>query len=205
MPVGQEPSFEVGSITSTGAKITVYPLSPYTAYRVFVRLASDPNDESYSKWFSSKTSKFSTTVTGLSPGTKYLANIAYHTVAQAEGSQWHSDPIPFTTLGSGGGTSRPKNWSWNSVVEKGEPIQISARDWNAFCDRINEFREYDGKSAYDFTYVYKGDAISASIVNEARSAINGISTSATITRVYSGDLITADYFNGIAWALNQTK
>ena len=98
---------------------------------------------------------------------------------------------------------RPDDWSWWSTVSSGSPIAITAREWNAFCTRINEFREYAELSSYSFTSVSKGTPISATIVNQARSAISGISGHGTLpSAAVSGGKITATFFNRLASALN---
>lgn len=98
---------------------------------------------------------------------------------------------------------RPDDWSWWSTIKTGSPIAITAKEWNAFCTRIDEFREYDELSPYPFTSVSKGTLISAEIVNEARSAIGSISGHGTLpSKVSSGDAITASFFNALKTALN---
>lgn len=101
------------------------------------------------------------------------------------------------------GLNRPDDWSWWSTVSSGSPIAITAREWNAFCTRINDFREYAELSSYSFTSVSKGTPISATIVNQARSAISGISGHGTLpSAAVSGGKITATFFNRLASALN---
>ena len=99
---------------------------------------------------------------------------------------------------------RPNDWSWYTTIKSGSDINISAREWNDFTSRINAFREYDGLSDYNFTYVYSGTTpISASICNEARSAISPISGRGTLpSRAVSNSPLTASFFNGLMNALN---
>ena len=190
-----------------GITFTVREISPGDVVRFYVRhdpeISSDPVIDI--KETATKTSH-TETFDGLEPETDYVINAG---IVVGNTTSWikanYITTPPYEGGGGGETPTRPRDWVWESRIKQGAPIEISASEWNSFCDRINEFREYDGLSAYNFTHVYKGDAISASIVNEARSAINRISTSENITLVSRGDLITADYFNGIAWALNQTK
>lgn len=99
---------------------------------------------------------------------------------------------------------RPSDWGWYSTIKSGSEINITAREWNDFTSRINAFREYDGLSDYNFTYVRSGvTPISAAICNEARSAISPISGRGTLpSRVVSNSPLTASFFNGLMNALN---
>lgn len=117
-----------------------------------------------------------------------------------DGTYWPAGSATVTVTST---PQRPWDWAWYSTIKQGGAIGLSASEWNTFCDRINEFRLYDGLSEYDFTYVYKGDAVSASIVNEARTAISAISGHGTLpSRAVSGGVVTADFFNDLKDALN---
>lgn len=99
--------------------------------------------------------------------------------------------------------TRPDDWSWDSTIRSGSAIAITAAEWNDFCTRINEFREYAGLSSYSFTTVRSGTTISAAIVNQARTAINAISGHGTLpSAAVSGGAITASFFNTLVSALN---
>lgn len=99
---------------------------------------------------------------------------------------------------------RPDDWEWTSKIEQDAPIAITAIEWNNFTSRINAFRIYKGLSNYSFTTAYGGETkISASIVNEARIAINAIDGSGEVPdKVEPGDTIYASFFIGLADALN---
>ena len=97
----------------------------------------------------------------------------------------------------------PPPWQWISTVSVGSPFMISAQEWRSFCDRINAFRAFKGLSAYSFSNVSSGQAVSATIVNQARTAINAVSTHGTLPpQIVSGDTITAYVFNQLRIALN---
>lgn len=99
--------------------------------------------------------------------------------------------------------TRPDDWSWDSTIESGSAITITAVEWNNFCARINEFREYAGLSSYSFTTVRSGTTISATIVNQARTAISEISGHGTLpSAAVSGGVINASFFNTLVSALN---
>lgn len=69
-------SIITSSITETSVKIQITPDPNYRYYRVFVRLYSDSSDSTYDKMFAiaSTTGK---TITGLTPGTRYVINVGY--------------------------------------------------------------------------------------------------------------------------------
>ena len=182
--------------------ITVRGVSSGDVVRFFVR--TDPGnvtiiDEQYTATSTSITRTFE----GLEERTDYAVNAG---VVTGNSTDWIGTQY-FTTPSQGGsGGNRPDDWYWESTIASGRTINISASEWNDFCDRINEFRDYDGLSSYSFTRVYRGDPIEASIVNEARSAISAISTSGNVPgRVYSGDPIYADIFLDLRDALNETS
>jgi hypothetical protein len=70
-------------------------------------------------------------------------------------------------------TNRPEDWEWDTLDEMSSEheITLTALEWNNFCDRINEFREYCGLSDYSFTIVKSGDYIEADHVNKVVAAL----------------------------------
>ncbi len=145
---------------------------------------------------------------GLVPGTSYAVNAG---TALPDGrADWFNTKYFTTSQGGGGGGTdipdiptpvRPSDWAWWSVIDSGAAINISASEWNAFCDRINEFRSYKGFDEITFSRVYRGTAISAAIVNEARNAIYPMSNWVPYA-VSQGDIISASFFLGLQTALN---
>lgn len=180
--------------------ITVRGVSSGDLVRFFVR--TDPGnvtiiDEKYTATGTSITKTFE----GLQERTDYAVNAG---VTVGDTTDWIG--IQYFTTPSQGGGSRPDDWDWYSTIASGQTINLSASEWNDFCDRINEFRDYDGLSQFSFTTVYRGDPIEASIINEARSAISNISTSGAVpNRVNSGDPIEASIFLDLRDALNATS
>lgn len=129
---------------------------------------------------------------GLTPGTDYFVVVYYNE------AEFHDEA--FTTLAN----ARPDAWEWWSVVEKGAEIQLSAAEWNAFTACINDFRVYKDLAEYSFTTAVSGKtAISAAIVNQARTAIAAISGHGTLpAAAVQGDPVTAAFFNDLRDALN---
>lgn len=105
--------------------------------------------------------------------------------------------------------SRPANWSWTSTVSKGSKASngtvayLTAKEWNNFTARINEFRTYIGLSTYSFTTVVKGNPMTAAQVNQARTAINAMSPPTAVpSAAVSGQSVTAAFINGLSASLN---
>ena len=189
------------SCTALSVSITVRGISSGDTVRFYVR--RNPGsavvvDEQYRSSGSSLTKTFA----GLSASTGYAVNAG---VVSGGSTAWIGAQTFTTPSQSGGGDTktRPNNWYWQSVVSSGATISLSASEWNAFCDRINAFREYAGLSAYYFTSVYRGLPISAAIVNQARDAIAAVNSARGVpARVYSGDTISAAFFQNLQSALN---
>lgn len=140
------------------------------------------------------------TIYGLEPETSYVFNYrAYNDDGYG----------PFMSTGKSATTlsERPDDWAWWTRVRSDGDIDISADEWNAFCERINEFRDYCGKRQYSFTEVYRDDYISAAVVNQAVWAIQGMSPPRSppsqVTSRQSD--VTAAFFNGLMYALNSIE
>ena len=98
---------------------------------------------------------------------------------------------------------RPWDWEWWSNIVSGGEVGLSAIEWNTFCERINEFREYKGLSWYSFMEVSRGDFISASIVNQAVRAIQSMNPPISVPNsVRSGSPLAASFFVGLKNSLN---
>lgn len=191
----------------TWLTITVRGLSSGQRVRYFVR--REPGTLAViDQQFTSSGSSLTKTFDGLAPNTNYAANAG---IVTGSSTAWIGAQYFTTNPSSGGGDepvgpTRPSNWQWWSAIYSGGPVRISAGEWNAFCDRINKFRDYDGLPNYRFSYVRSGDNISASIVNEAVDAIGSIRSAWGVPgRVYRGGTITASFFLGLQDALNSIR
>lgn len=198
------PSYSV-SATDTTVTFTVVPASGYTYYRLFLRLSSSTAMIVDGLGFTA-TSAFSYTVSGLSPETEYTVNVRYGTSsANYEGYTIGAQTV--TTKASSGG-SRPSDWSWATIIATGASVPtygnslapVSASEWNAFCDRINEFRAHKNLSAYPFTTVSRGTSVTSAILKQAVTAISAISGHGTLPTVYN--VTSASFWQGLAAALN---
>ena len=137
-----------------------------------------------------------------------LAANGYYYPTGPYGTDGKSCGVTFTVADGGGvKPTRPANWSWNSIVRAGSPIGITARDWSAFQDRINEFRDYKGLGQYWFTTVSSNTPMYAYLVNQAITAISQIPGHGSLpSDAESGKtIITASFFNSLASALNNVQ
>lgn len=99
--------------------------------------------------------------------------------------------------------TRPDYFSWDTQKTQGASFKLTASEWNSFTRNINMIRTYKNYSTYSFTTVKTGDTITATIYNEARKAIQGISGyGAYIPTVSARDNITAYCLNQIVSELN---
>ena len=192
------PTFTIDAVTSNSVTITVKDFVPNERVRFQVKQYSNSAtavDMDYNVNATTLTKTFS----GLTPNTVYYADVQLNQSLWLGGSSI-TDGKRFVTLAK---NTRPANWSWSSTIEKGKPIKVTAVEWNNFCTRINKFRTYKGLTTYNFTTVSKGMSISATIVNQARTAINGITGHGTLpSEAASGGAITASFFNTLKNALN---
>ncbi len=190
------------SCTALSVSITVRGISSGDAIRFYVR-RNPGSDVVVDEQYRSSGSSLTKTFGGLKASTGYAVNAG---VVSGSSTAWIGAQTFTTPSQSGGGgetKKRPNDWYWQSIVRSGATIALSASEWNAFCDRINAFREYAGLSAYYFTSVYRGLPISASIVNQARDAIAAVNSARGVpARVYSGDAISAAFFQNLQSALN---
>ena len=192
------PTFTIDAVTSNSVTITVKDFVPNERVRFQVKQYSNSStavDMDYKVNATTLTKTFS----GLTPNTVYYADIQLNQSLWLGGSSI-TDGKRFVTLAK---NARPTNWSWLSTIEKGKPIMITAVEWNDFCTCINKFRTYKGLTTYNFTTVSNGTPISATIVNQAHTAINSITGHGTLpSTAVSGGAITASFFNTLKNALN---
>lgn len=181
-------SFSISSIdtTSITLRITVGSSSEFIIY------CTTPAGKEIWNETVTRTSNFNYTINGLIPNTAYKVNVHYDV-----GNAWCGTK-DFTTA-----SARPSSWAWWSTISQNQSIGLSAGEWNAFCVRINEFRDYKGLSQYGaFVTARTGADISAATVNHAVWAIGAMNSGAYSLEVSPGDTITADFFNGLKNYLN---
>jgi len=188
-------SYTLTSITTSSVTVYVSGISSGQSIEIYIRL--DPGsaaDKVFDETYTSTGTHLIKTCSGLPDGTNFAINVKYQ-------GDWIGAQT-FSTKTQAAPT-RPRDWQWTSTVSAGSPIRISAAEWNNFCSRINEFRRYKSLSNYSFTTVYSGTPISATIVNQAVSAIKGISGYGSyLYYVSPGNAITAYFFNLLKTELN---
>ena len=195
---GSLPNFTIDAVTADSVTITVNGFIPNENVRYQVTQYSNSSKPVDITYYLNATT-LTKTFTGLSPNTVYYADIQIANAFWIGGSAITAGK-KFTTLAE---NARPSDWAWTSTIASGKPIRITAVEWNNFCARINEFRTYRGLTTYSFTTVSKGTTISATIVNQARTAISGITGHGSLPTVASkGSEMTASFFNMLKDALN---
>lgn len=108
------------------------------------------------------------------------------------------------------GTIRPPFFSWDTEKVAGQPINVTASEWNKLTQNINAMLSYRKLQTRTFTTAYPNQKITASIFNEVRTAIytsgTGLNSSIAIPSAvtWSGNpvIITANHFNKIVESLN---
>ena len=103
--------------------------------------------------------------------------------------------------------ARPSEWTWHTSKVAGGVISLTANEWNSFCTKINQFRQYKSLSNYSFATATSGSIITASIVNQAVNAISAMNppTSTPSTTVSKSTVITASFFNTLSRSLNSIQ
>lgn len=199
------PSIQTASVTSNSATCYVAGLS--NAYSRADRTCTwtlDGIPKGTSTLGAYVTQGGNYTFWGLSPDTTYVVGVSI-TAPDVSGTgtlTYYEGSRSVTTL-----KSRPNDFYWPaSTGSTGDPINVTASDWNAFCDRINEFRAYEGMAKITLPKVTQGQPMRASQYNEVLEAIlafadHGPQVSAS-SYVTSQSAITKKQFNNLALALN---
>lgn len=100
-------------------------------------------------------------------------------------------------------SNRPSLFYWTYGKTQGAAFNLTAAEWNALTQNINEVRVYKGLSNYSFNTAYVGGTFTAIIYNQARVAIQAISGYGSyIPTVSSGQTITAYMMNILVSELN---
>ena len=133
----------------------------------------------------------------LTPGTEYKvqATIYY----SSDGIEEEKTVYTYCTTAN----PRPDYFEWVYLKAQGEDVYITAGEWNALQDNINEVRAYKSYSDYSFTRAYSGDDITATMYNQCISAINTISSSSLLSyKVNAGDALSAEAINNLRDFIN---
>lgn len=188
MPKLSSPTLNVDATikTNTSIQITMYTVSE--AERYYARINGGSIQTKTTRTF---------TFTGLSPNTKYLIEIKCSANGYLD-SNWAG--YLATTLSI-------TSWEWWYPKVKDGSFNLTAGEWLAFCNKINEIRVANGLGEYGFTtsstYIAKDKPYYAWIYNQAKTAIDSLNTGYTLLTATSGDMIRAnEHFNNLKNALN---
>lgn len=144
---------------------------------------------------------------GLTSNTKYVMGLfsdtAYTFKLYAVNDGGNSYPV-FVTVTTD--SLRPDDWVWSSLVtnaavySSGNTLRanvVNATEWNAFCARINEFRQFRSLTNYNFTAANTGESLTDSMAMEAVNAINEMTPVSIGAGPYSTLMNLKDALNSI--------
>ncbi len=139
-------------------------------------------------------------ILGLTNGTFYTFTVTPKNTSASSG---------LTSYGGSGSASatpnktRPSNFAWSYAKTSGGDFNVHATEWNGLTSRINDFRAYKSVGTIGFTSAVIGNNFTASIFNESRNGISGMSPPTPPPSTHSsGEDVYADYLNGLVSALN---
>lgn len=185
-------SITIISRTATSVSLRLSAISDATYYVVAYRPTTTSVADTY------YTTSRSVTIDGLDSNTEYAFN--YYAGNDYGTGPYMPSPVYATTL------PPLQEWEWWSTIESGKPIAVTASEWNAFTDCINEFLDYYGISQRSFTPAVSGTAMKADLANAASAAIGALRPAADESYypgwLNAGDPITAAYFIGLKNYLN---
>lgn len=137
------------------------------------------------------------TVSGLSPNQRHKVWFRYEPSSSNSDSYSPSDTVEdfFTTV-------KKPTFNWSVSFSSGTPFNIPASDWNTMCTVINQWRVIKGYSNYSFTTAQRGSPITASMYNQAITALRSITSSGLPSSVSIGDNCVASEFKKFATVIN---
>lgn len=166
------------------------------------------------------TKSSSCTFSGLSSGTSYGISIRVYQIDPWKLLDSGSRTVTTSSSGSGSGTTdpdpggdtkkRPSSWYWSCNMTRGAPMDLTAREWNSFIRRIEDFADYKGVRL-NSSYLYSASASSGGkmLASQANAAISLISQLSPPTsppsRVQAGSTITASFFLDLRGSLNSIR
>lgn len=213
-----KPSFYISGIGSNSVTVYVEHGSGYSKFRVFVRY-KDGNTALWDKWVS-KTSNFSYTVTGLSPGMDYVINVGYAVDTSASSVDGWCGSLEFTTDrlsiepwawtdSNGSATAAQTKDAYSSVTGKKQTSGFSYLVWNDLIDKVKEVLDATENSwsnqylSYSSTRMTSSDrTLTAARFNSLRFNIGSYAATG-IGDVSRGDTVYGYYFTTLTSSLNQ--
>ena len=99
-------------------------------------------------------------------------------------------------------TTLANTWTWN-LNASGQAFNLTAGHWNSFLSFINNKRVSKGLSNYNFTTASTGAIFTASMANEARTAISAMSPPTAVpSAVSSGGIVSRSWLDSLAASAN---
>lgn len=159
---------------------------------------------------SAHASSASCSFSGLTPNTDYTVKASI---------RWSSTPtsgLDRTTIISGRHMTkpgaippdpkpeRPGYFYWDTAKTSGAKFNLTASEWNRLISNINSVRSYLGYSSASFSKAVAGNKFTATMFNQARSAIISISGfTGYIPQASSGGKIYANMLNALQGGINE--
>lgn len=95
-------------------------------------------------------------------------------------------------------------FTWSTTIKQGETINIKASDWNKLASYIEDASDYCSTSSVSISRVESGDIITAEAFNSMNSGLNKIGTDAS-NKTAKVDLIKADEIKALASRYNSAQ
>lgn len=159
------------------------------------------------------------TFEGLEPDMVYYVKISPR--AATSGQEATEDPTTKMMTTDPVELERPDDWKWTSTVSKGaemdydvisateyEVYPLTAKEWNAFVDRVEEFATYLGISISGISacYVTAGSPMTHDEPEGIRQVIDALDPPTAVpSAISSGSKITAAFINGLKNSLNSIE
>jgi hypothetical protein len=140
-------------------------------------------------------------VSGSSSAPSYSGSYVGQTATTTtSGTAYYSGDVPL----KGGG--RPANWTWTTLNptyntysdNKLRANLVTAKEWNDFCSRLNEFRIYKKLATVSLTNAVAINDFTSSMYEQARSAIDAMKVSPNPNGFYSKLVALKDTLNSIS-------
>lgn len=199
--------FEEGNITSTSIQVRLCDITTSYESRSIIWYI-DGEDYSTTSLSDGNANSNWITFSGLKPDYSYEIQADVYGWIPGLGQTrivWCSDA--FTTEADPDQGNRPEYFEWTYSKKSGKEFKLTAKEWNALCDHINELLDYYDMWDEYFTPAVSGEAFTADMFNEILDAIYPISprTSSYLQsyKVEPGDIVYAWLLNDLVSLVNE--
>lgn len=199
-------SYSATAISPTTIRFSVQYVSGYSWYEIAYR----PNTTLEAQYIKiQRTSDFTYDLTGLTPGTTYVVNVAYSTIFEGGFTFMGGQTITMPEQGT------VTHWSWTTAEREaftnhGSCRVIAYTRWNELCEKIVEIHTAHGSTGtWNSHYLSLDDTkmtaydktLTAARFNSLRYNI-GTHYSTGIQEVSTGDIVMGEYFIKLETAIN---